>query len=295
MAQVCRRLPYFANPTGRALSSTLQDLPLTPTFSRMADPIVVLTDRRAQLTPATAYAARLAPTLHAQLVLLPLESGGAPAAPESAGLALAQLAHLLPVKAISATPNEVASDAVAAALQHHHPQLLVMDRPTGAEAERAAATAKDMLRSTPYPLLLVPSEAGPGQTPPRRIVLAVDAETFKLGEAAGIVRQLLRATDGVLTVLYVTEPNTSVRGADAQLSVRTADLVPYPLTTSMLGWVSKNPADGILEAAAADHADLLVLIARRRSFWGSLFHQSVTADLMKRSPIPVLLLPTLAE
>lgn len=260
----------------------------------MADPIVVLTDRHAQLTPASAYAAKLAPSLHAQLVLLPLSSPGTPAPVEATGLALAQLAHLLPVKAVSATPNEVEAAAVAGLLQHHHPQMLVMDRPA-ADAERALATAKEMLRSTSYPVLLVPAEAGPAQTPPRRIVVAVDAEMFKLGEAAGVVRQLLRATDGVLTVLYVTEPNTGVRSADAQLSVQTADLVPYPLTTSMLGWVSKKPADGILEAAAADHADLLVLIARRRSFWGNLFHQSVTADLMKRSPIPVLLLPTLAE
>ncbi len=54
-----------------------------------------------------------------------------------------------------------------------------------------------------------------------------------------------------------------------------------------------NPvaADGILEAAATGKFDLIVLIARPRSFLGELFHHSVTAEVLLHCRLPVLVLP----
>ena len=48
---------------------------------------------------------------------------------------------------------------------------------------------------------------------------------------------------------------------------------------------------GVLGEAARQQADLLVVVARRHSLLGSLFHRSVTALLIQKSPIPVLILP----
>jgi nucleotide-binding universal stress UspA family protein len=52
------------------------------------------------------------------------------------------------------------------------------------------------------------------------------------------------------------------------------------------------PADGILQAAAELKVQLIVLLARPHTFLGSLFHRSVTAQVLRHSPVPVLLLPT---
>ena len=48
---------------------------------------------------------------------------------------------------------------------------------------------------------------------------------------------------------------------------------------------------GILQEAAGQRADMLVVIARRHSLLGGLFHRSATAQLLRESAIPVLVLP----
>lgn len=67
----------------------------------------------------------------------------------------------------------------------------------------------------------------------------------------------------------------------------TIDLPP-PKTQHL---VHAFPAKGILQVAATGHFDLVVLIARPRSFLGALFHHSVTAQVLLHSPLPVLVLP----
>lgn len=48
---------------------------------------------------------------------------------------------------------------------------------------------------------------------------------------------------------------------------------------------------GIIQTLEDTRADSLVLIARPRSFSGRLFHISVTAQVLRLSLVPVLLLP----
>ena len=55
-----------------------------------------------------------------------------------------------------------------------------------------------------------------------------------------------------------------------------------------------DPAAGVLRAVAEAQADLLILIARPRSFLGRLFHRSVTAQVLRGCPVPVLLVPAAA-
>ena len=49
--------------------------------------------------------------------------------------------------------------------------------------------------------------------------------------------------------------------------------------------------DGVLEEVARQHANMLVVVARRHTLLGSLFHRSITAQLIAQSPFPVLVLP----
>ena len=55
--------------------------------------------------------------------------------------------------------------------------------------------------------------------------------------------------------------------------------------------VVTDPAEGILTAARAADYDAVVLLARRRSVLGRLFHRSVTARVLLHSKLPVLVLP----
>lgn len=53
----------------------------------------------------------------------------------------------------------------------------------------------------------------------------------------------------------------------------------------------RDPVTGILQAVADTGVNLFVLITRPRSFLEQLFHQSVTVRVLRRSLVPVLLLP----
>ena len=48
---------------------------------------------------------------------------------------------------------------------------------------------------------------------------------------------------------------------------------------------------GVLQEAARQQADMLVVVARRHSLLGGVFHDSITARILRESPIPVLVLP----
>ncbi|TLM88820.1 universal stress protein [Hymenobacter jeollabukensis] len=45
---------------------------------------------------------------------------------------------------------------------------------------------------------------------------------------------------------------------------------------------------------ADTQADLLILLARPHSLWRRLFHRSITAEVLRRCPVPVLLVPVAA-
>ena len=54
---------------------------------------------------------------------------------------------------------------------------------------------------------------------------------------------------------------------------------------------SGYPVAGLRQAIATTRPELVVLIARPRSFLSAMFHRSVTSRLLDSCPVPVLLLP----
>lgn len=268
----------------------------------MTPSIVVLTDFFAVSNRALSYAAGLAVPLQASLLLLHARHNELLAPAEFASrhtregelktaYALEKLAAAQPVD----TGVDISSVSLAEALQEvvgQRPPLLVVLGRAGAEPEDlATATAMDLLRHTPYPLLLIPP-AGWDAFPPRRLLLAVDGEPFGLMEYRDVLRQLLHATHGTLGLVQVTDNGATPPGAAAVLdTVRTNDLVGELPEDSLRQVYQNTVVGGILQEAAGQQADMLVVIARRHSLLGGLFHRSVTAQLLRESAIPVLVLP----
>lgn len=80
-------------------------------------------------------------------------------------------------------------------------------------------------------------------------------------------------------------------GRQALADVRASQLLPPAPPLKLYEVADASPATGILQALDDTQADLLVLIARPRSFLGALFHRSVTAAVLRHTWVPVLLLP----
>jgi nucleotide-binding universal stress UspA family protein len=270
----------------------------------MTSPLVVLTDFFAITNRALSYAAGLAVPLKAPLVLLHVREDALLSPAEFANRhtqdgqrnttrALHVLADDQPVPTEVVTANHYLPDAVRDTVRTHEALLVVLGRPgaTSQPLELITATAMTLLDHVACPLLIVP---GPGWDafPPRRLLLAIDGEPFHLAPHQDVLRRLLHATQGTLDVVHVAVDEHARPNSQSLLStVRVNDLVP-PLPLSRLHTVYQaNVVDGVRSEAARQEADMLVVVARRHSLLGSLFHRSITAQLIKQSPIPVLVLP----
>ena len=270
----------------------------------MIPSIVVLTDFFAVPNRALTYAAGLAVPLEASLVLLHARHNELLAPTEFASrhtaagqkqtlYALEELAADQPVATAVDVSNLSLIEAVQEIVGQRPPLMIVLGRSRAEPSpdDLVTETAMDLLRHTPYPLLVVPT-AGWDAFPPRRLLLAVDGKPFRLVGYHDVLNQLLGATQGTLSLVQVTHNAETPPSASAVLdSVFTNGLVPELPEASLRQVYQNTVVGGILQEAAGRKADMLVVIARRHSLLGSLFHNSVTAQLLRESAIPVLVLP----
>ncbi|MBG8556016.1 universal stress protein [Hymenobacter guriensis] len=268
--------------------------------------ILVLTDFSAAADHALAYAAVLAKPLGAHLVVLHVDTHTSLLDPEllagprpdqqAITLALSTRIHGLRVPAQAEVCAGTLAVAVAEVADRHQPALIVVGRqPTeDVPEELISSSAVDVLQITSHPLLVVPY-AATLPAAPHYALLAADDEPFSLGENAGSVRHLFNALNVRLSVVHVAPPGrqaSHTQALDAVLQTGITIEMPLPLLHRV---TDADPARGIATTAATFHPDLLVLIARPRSFFGRLFHRSVTAQVVLHSAVPVLLLPATTE
>jgi nucleotide-binding universal stress UspA family protein len=272
----------------------------------MSPSIIVLADFLDDSNRVLSYAAGLAVPLKAHLLLLHARHNQllAPddfdtcltlAGEQKTFYALEKLAAAQPVPTEVDITNDSLFDAVREIIRERELLLVVMGQSgfAGTLPELVTRTAMGLLRRVACPLLLVPA-VGWDQVPPRCLLLAVDCEPFKLGAQRSTVYRLLRALQGTLEVVHITDDEHPRPTASALLDTITQnDLVEDTLDGSLHLHERHHAhvASGVLEEVAQLKADMLVVVARHRSFWGSLFHQSITAQLIQESSIPVLVLP----
>jgi nucleotide-binding universal stress UspA family protein len=267
----------------------------------MATSLLILTDFFQAADAALNYATNLAAPLDARLVLLHVRRDStldpemftgqlSNLSREAIHLALSSLARDLSVPVVAEVGHGRVVFAVADAVSRHHPALVVLGRPdlTNTPDELVTTTSLDILRTAPYPMLVVPHTVrNPAR--PRRILLAIDGQEFTLGQFAGTARYLLNALHAELTLLHVSPAAPDDADTAALEAVLRTGLTADLPTIHTRTVTAEQPAEGILQLAP--EYDMVVLIARRRSFLGQLFHHSVTAEVIRQSPVPVLVLP----
>jgi len=185
----------------------------------------------------------------------------------------------------------IMSDCVAEAVRQEHPLLLALglSHEQGLLDRLLLDQVLPVLRATHRPLLLVPRDAA-CVGPPGRVLVAIDGEPFTPNAASRALAPLLAGWAATYTVAHV-HPQGGAPSRLALADVRASGLVPAATPLELYKAADMSPATGVLQAVADTRADLLVLIARPRSFWGELFHRSVTAAVLRHCSVPVLLLP----
>lgn len=269
---------------------------------------LVLTDFFQPANHALTYAATLASAVGGRLVLLHVVRGGLDPdrfisqtgnlSRESLDQAFAAIVRELPVPAVAEVEHGRVTTSVADAVRRLAPTLLVLGRPDIEDTpdELVTTTALDLLRTVRYPMLVVPPDATVDRAP-RRVLVSSDDEPILLGVYAAPTRHLLHQLGAEVTVVHATrEADSAVADALGRTheAVRRAGLVTDQPNLRIWHEVAATPGEGILRVARPGNFDLVVLIARPRSFFGRLFHHSVTAEVLLHSQLPVLVLPAQA-
>jgi nucleotide-binding universal stress UspA family protein len=196
---------------------------------------------------------------------------------------------------------EVATDLLPTVAQElarrYQPALFVLSQ---ADEDRSAtadllASCVEILQAGSYPLLVVWTKAS-AEHPPRRILIAADRESFVLAPEAAAVRSLLALPGIEVTVAHVSSGVEDDEGCALALrAVQASGLVEGLPVPELRGYQHESYEQGIMAAALDTQADLVVVLARQRSYLGDLFHQSFTAKLLQICPLPMLVLPTAAS
>ena len=256
------------------------------------------------------YANTLAQALHGQLVLLHVNRASMfdPYAlmaesyhqdelnrQTDTAAALYRLAEELHTQPTVEVATDLLPEVALDLAKRHHPALFVLSQPDpGQAASNVAQACAELLRAGHFSLLLVPPTS-PADQPPRRILIAADAEPFTLATDAQPLHQLLALPGAALIVAHVSSGVEDDAGCSAALrAVQLSGLVQGLATPELRGYAHDNYAEGILAAVQDTQADLVIVLARERSYLGELFHQSVTAQLLSGCPVPVLVLPVAA-
>ncbi|GAB2954402.1 hypothetical protein GCM10027048_19760 [Hymenobacter coalescens] len=268
--------------------------------------LLVLTDFSPAADHALQYTAALAAAGGAHLVLLhvrpsllssnALTASSVVETDEDAYALLRQRLLTLPADlpaSAAVTSGEVAAE-VSAAVRQRDVSVVVVGRPDLSEEpeELAHTTALGLLRHLPCPLLVVPDQAA-GAVPPQRALLAVDDQPLPSTPSTAALQPLLGLA--ALTVAFVADDPAHADPARAFANAQLAGLTAGFGPAEARGLVQADVARGIAQAAQQLPADLLVLVARRRSLLGRLFHRSVTAAVVHAAQVPVLVLPEHAD
>ncbi|MFD1470730.1 universal stress protein [Hymenobacter caeli] len=268
---------------------------------------VVLTDFSLAGERARAYAAALAAPLGAVLhlvhvcfpvpvtaaeygVLLPVMDPGYVRETRDS---LARVAAALPVPATAELVETDWYDAVTGALAQHRPLLVVagLSATHGLLDEWLSNRALPLAHDTGYPLLLVPEHLpAAARHPPRRLALATEDRPFALAPQARALAPLFDALGCDVAVVNVRPPGAPAAGWNGLHAAQQCGLAAALPRSALHQVVHESTAAGILQAVAEVEADVLVLLDQGHGWVHKLFNGSVIAQVLRRTPVPVLLL-----
>ncbi|MDJ0366516.1 universal stress protein [Hymenobacter sp. H14-R3] len=274
----------------------------------MKPTLLVLTDSSPAAARARAYAAVLAAPLGAEVHLLHVYP--TPPMTTRVGVlmeatnaryvqrerrALEAVAAAMPVPTTATTVASLWEEAVQQALARHQPLLLIAGL-TATDSrldEWLSNRALPLAHETGYPLLLVPEHLPTAALrPPGCLALAVRDQFFTLTPQALALRPLLAALAAAVVPVTVARPDEPTAGQQGLAAAQECGLTPALAGSTLYRVVAEAPAAGLRQAVTELAADVLVLLDPGHGWVAKLFGTNVIGEVLRHTPVPVLLLAT---
>ncbi len=191
-----------------------------------------------------------------------------------------------------------ARDLLDAARKDHVDLIIAgTESKTGLERLLLGSTAEEIIRNAECPVLTVGPRASLGTTLPLSFRSIVYATDFSPQAAKGATFALAFAEDSGARLLCcyvadVEEEDPAIRAAkDAEFTRALKRMIPH----SSYDWCNPecvvehgNAEDAILGLAKRAHADLIVLGARKSTFWLNRVSRGLTPQILANATCPVL-------
>lgn len=150
----------------------------------------------------------------------------------------------------------------------------------GIEEVFIGSTTSNVIKRVEVPIIAVPD--GYVFQPVKRVVLAVDEETYSSPEVFRPLRSITRHFGAELHILHIGEGELS----DFAHLDNLMEGIPFELVKKENGSLN----DVIQQEAQDYDAQMIVMVRRSRGFFSSLFHTSATLKTAFNSQVPLLVL-----
>lgn len=270
--------------------------------------IIVPTDYSAAALHAAYYAAQLAQSLQAELILLHAFQRPTLISTtlEINSLAQQAMEHKEKLSSLARQITEmygIRVDHVAAT--GHLPQILdevVKEKQAGlvvmgmhamntAERLLIGSTTTAVMEYASFPLLIIPEEAA--FQPLKRLLFACEYHYLTGQTMLPVLKELALVSGGQVEVLHIEEPE--VVAGKIYERVQTGQYLDRMLRGVRHSYAfveQEDIAEGILQRIQTFQADLLALVPREHRIWDILFNTSTTRKLIWQMRIPLLVLPS---
>jgi nucleotide-binding universal stress UspA family protein len=190
--------------------------------------------------------------------------------------------------------GEVAAQILKALESHRVFGAVMGARSLIAGRRPMGSTALEVLRATSKPVVFVPpGTALSGGFVPRRLLMPVDGSAAVSSTILGVEGQIRPDADVDMIILYVLDglTPTMVDHPEHDLSDWGKEFVLRycPGEHRSFEWRLGDPGDAVVDVAEQSESDLVVLCFRGDIEAG---HGAVVREVLARSPVPVLVLPT---
>lgn len=275
--------------------------------------ILIATDYSRSANNAMEYAAALAKGMEARLVLFNAFNLAIP--PTSAPISVPNVQDLLRennerithiglkiaqannIQVDCVTTTDLILDGLQKQVKKQKADLVVMGmRGSSMLTKLMGSVTTSVIKNGKFPVLVIPEDASFRGV--RRILFACNYDYLMKNSKLESIYELAATYKAQVQILHVEKDEQFLPGKDRK---------PIPKNTpnmeALLRGVKhayrfmreKNVLEGIDRAVEEYHADILVMVPHKASFWEALLHPSLTRKMTLHTHVPLLVLPNIKK
>jgi nucleotide-binding universal stress UspA family protein len=170
--------------------------------------------------------------------------------------------------------------------------VMGMRKYTGEGYPVSGITSDIIIKNTKVPVLVVPEQVA--MKLPERVLYACDYQALPKEEHLNVLKDMAKAFGSELQVFHVYQ-NEALKETEQELKKSILDEIESAMSSvdhTYRDMRAKDFVEGLKTGIRDFNADILVMSPHKYGFWTSLIHKSKTREMVLKSEIPLLCIPS---